>query len=466
MRFSQKVALAIVLPVCLVLSISGTLSVHRNFMRELDAAAQTNGEAQMQQRYELESLLAGAPDEEIGTLLTLLQQYQEQEYAQGKSEIWFTVLGENGTVLYTTLPLTVPYNKQQAAAAVGEEQVLYYTEDGGAYQILGTQMQDTARPLWLVNAYDVSDLFAARDRLILQNLFREGGVLLLVGAVALVVARLLTQPLRQLENASRALSQGDLEAHVQIQSGDELEHLGHTFNAMAQAVKDQMQTLQEESTRQKRFVAAFSHELKTPMTAILGYANLLRSGEQTPEKRHRAAGYIYHESQRLESLSRELLLLFGLERGGVALQPVQLGAVWADVCRSLPELESRLHWEGQDVTIRADRALLATLLRNLLLNAANADETGGTLLFWNKETAEGVQIGVTDTGPGIPAEERDKLTEPFYRVDKSRSRAGGGNGLGLTICAQIAQAHGTQLQIESKPGQGTTVWITLQEVQP
>ena len=118
------------------------------------------------------------------------------------------------------------------------------------------------------------------------------------------------------------------------------------------------------------------------------------------------------------------------------------------------------------MTIRADRALLATLLRNLLLNAANADETGGTLLFWNKETAEGVQIGVTDTGPGIPAEERDKLTEPFYRVDKSRSRAGGGNGLGLTICAQIAQAHGTQLQIESKPGQGTTVWITLQEVQP
>ena len=207
MRFSQKVALAIVLPVCLVLSISGTLSVHRNFMRELDAAAQTNGEAQMQQRYELESLLAGAPDEEIGTVLALLQQYQEQEYAQGKSEIWFTVLGENGTVLYTTLPLTVPYNKQQAAAAVGEEQVLYYTEDGGAYQILGTQMQDTARPLWLVNAYNVSDLFAARDRLILQNLFREGGVLLLVGAAALVVARLLTQPLRQLENASRALSQ-------------------------------------------------------------------------------------------------------------------------------------------------------------------------------------------------------------------------------------------------------------------
>ena len=77
-----------------------------------------------------------------------------------------------------------------------------------------------------------------------------------------------------------------------------------------------------------------------------------------------------------------------------------------------------------------------------------------------------MRVGVTDAGTGIPPEELDKLTEPFYRVDKSRSRMSGGNGLGLTICAQIAQAHGARLQIESAAGQGTTVWITLKEVTP
>lgn len=77
---------------------------------------------------------------------------------------------------------------------------------------------------------------------------------------------------------------------------------------------------------------------------------------------------------------------------------------------------------------------------------------------------EGIRLGVTDTGPGIPAEECQRIVEPFYRVDKSRSRAGGGSGLGLTICEQIARVHGTQLQIESQLGQGTTVWLLLREV--
>lgn len=364
------------------------------------------------------------------------------------------------------MPFGIPYAKQQEAAAAREHQVLYHTDGTDSYQILCTRMWGAERPLWLVNAYDAGNQFAERDRLIRQDLFRVGGVLLLVGAAALIVARLLTQPLRQLETASRALSRGELTARVQIRSRDELEHLGNTFNTMAEAVENQVQALREESARQKRFVAAFSHELKTPMTAILGYANLLRSGEQAPDKRHRAAGYIYHESQRLEELSRELLLLFGLEQGGVALQNVKLSAVWGDVRRSLPELEPRLRWEGKDAAVRADRPLLTALLRNLILNAAHADGSGGTILFWNKETADGVRVGVTDAGTGIPPEELDKLTEPFYRVDKSRSRMSGGNGLGLTICAQIAQAHGARLQIESAAGQGTTVWITLKEVTP
>lgn len=466
MKFSQKVALAILLPVCLVLSLSGTWAVHGNFVRDLEAEALRCSEDQMEQRYALEALLAGAPDWDTATLLGLLGRYESSQQALGKAQAWYSLMGENGTVLYSTMPLDIPYETQRQAVDAGEEQVLYHTGGTGRYQILCTRMWGVERPLWLVSAYDASDAFAGRDRLIEQNLLREGGVLLLVGLVALVVARLLTQPLRQLETASRALARGDLTARVQIESRDELEHLGHTFNTMAGAVQDQMQALQQESARQKRFVAAFSHELKTPMTAILGYADLLRSGEQTPEKRHRAAGYIYRESQRLEALSRELLLLFGLEQGGVHLQPVSLEAVWGDVRRRLPELEGRLQQEGAEVTLQADRALLVTLLRNLVLNGANADETGGPVRLWARPGPDGVRLGVTDTGPGIPREELDKLTEPFYRLDKSRSRQSGGNGLGLTLCAEIARAHGTRLQIESTPGQGTTVWITLQEVQP
>lgn len=282
----------------------------------------------------------------------------------------------------------------------------------------------------------------------------------------MLVARLLTQPLQGMERASAALSCGDLSARVNLASGDELERLGRTFNQMADALTGQMQALQEEAGRQKRFVAAFTHEMKTPMTAILGYADLLRKGEQTPDKCHRAAGYIYHESERLESLSRELLLLFGLEQGGVVLEPVRLSTVWGDVTRSLPELAPRLVQEGQDPVLQANRVLLATLLRNLVLNAVAADRGQGAIRLWCDRQDGALRLGVTDAGPGIPAEELEKLREPFYRLDKSRSRQNGGNGLGLTICEAIARAHDATLHIESEPGRGTTVWITAKEAVP
>lgn len=151
---------------------------------------------------------------------------------------------------------------------------------------------------------------------------------------------------------------------------------------MAQAVCQQMAALQEETARQKRFVAALIHELKTPMTAILGYGNLLRCGEQPTEKRHRAAAYIYHASQRLKALSQDLMQLFGLDQSGIQMGPVEVSALWGELRRSLPTLETRLEWEGKEVVLLANRTLLATLLRNLILNAAAAETIQGKIYVW------------------------------------------------------------------------------------
>lgn len=463
MRFSHKLAAAIVLPTCLALSVGGTWSIHQNFSRALDTAAQVHAADQMNQRYVLEAALSEVGRADSNALFSQMAQYAKRQRQLGKEDNWFVVMGENDAILYSNMPQAISYKSQQDAVAE-QEKIVYVLAESKTYQLLCTQMRGLSRPLWLVNAYDVSAQVMERDRQVQQHLMLEGVVLLLAGMAAVIVARRMTKPLRQLEIASQAISQGDLTARTQIQSGDELEHLGNTFNTMAQAVRQQMEALQEETARQKRFVAAFTHELKTPMTAILGYGNLLRSGEQPAEKRHRAAEYIYHESQRLEALSQDLMQLFGLERGGIQLGPVKLSTLWGELRRSLPTLDARLEWEGEEITLFANRTLLVTLLRNLILNAASADTKQGMIHVWCRATQEGIRLGVTDTGPGIPTEECRRIVEPFYRLDKSRSRAGGGNGLGLTICEQIARAHGTQLQIESQLGQGTTVWIPLQEV--
>ena len=218
--------------------------------------------------------------------------------------------------------------------------------------------------------------------------------------------------------------------------------------------------MQELNARQSRFVADLTHELKTPLTSMIGYADLLRSGMLDDPRRRTAADAIYHESTRLESLSQQLLALQGLQKNGIALQAVDVSAVFHDVARSLPNAPLTLDAPA-GATVQADRVLLADLLRNLAVNALHASTPGNTVRLICTDAGNGWRLAVIDTGCGIPAEAVPHLTEPFYRVDKARARADGGSGIGLALCAEIAAAFGTKLNFASEVGAGTTVSLTL-----
>lgn len=218
--------------------------------------------------------------------------------------------------------------------------------------------------------------------------------------------------------------------------------------------------VQELNARQSRFVADLTHELKTPLTSMIGYADLLRSGTLDDARRRTAADAIYHESTRLESLSQQLLALQGLQKNGIALQAVDVAAVFHDVARSLPNAPLTLDAPA-GATVQADRVLLADLLRNLAVYALHASTPGNTVRLICTDAGNGWRLAVIDTGCGIPAEAVPHLTEPFYRVDKARARADGGSGIGLALCAEIAAAFGTKLNFASEVGAGTTVSLTL-----
>ena len=230
-----------------------------------------------------------------------------------------------------------------------------------------------------------------------------------------------------------------------------------------------MDALRRQDESRARFVAAFTHELKTPMTAILGYADLLRSGEQPADVRQLAADYIYHESARLETLSRELLTLLGLEQGPPPAQkPEPVSGIFADAVRSLPAPAPVQVVQScpPGAAVCANRALLADLVRNLLLNAAAANPADGCVRLTCAARGDCWRITVADRGRGIPPGDLPHVTEPFYMADKSRTRARGGSGMGLSLCAAIAAAHGTALHIESEPGRGTAVWLELPAAVP
>ena len=220
--------------------------------------------------------------------------------------------------------------------------------------------------------------------------------------------------------------------------------------------------LQELNARQSRFVADLTHELKTPLTSLIGYADLLRGSTLDAERRRTAAEALYHESARLESLSQQLLALNGLQADGVVLRPVRVAAAFADAVRSLPDVVLDCDAPAEAVVL-ADRVLLADLVRNLALNAWHAGPQDGAVHLRCTDAGECWRLTVQDTGCGIPAEALPHLTEPFYRVDKARARANGGSGVGLALCAQIAEAFGTQMTFASRVGEGTTVTILLQK---
>ena len=319
--------------------------------------------------------------------------------------------------------------------------------------------------VYLENCRDVSALFAQRSAQY-RSFFRVMLVLIgVVGALSLLVSHLILRPLGRVSDAARRMAGGELGQRVPVTSGDELGRLSADFNVMAAQLERQMEELAGAAQRQKDFTGSFAHEIKTPLTSIIGYADLLRSRPMPPEQVRDSAGYIFQEGKRLEALSGKLMELIVLDRQDFPKRPVSMRAFLEQLGDVMsPALEQagvRLTVEAEEAPAFVEPDLLKTVGLNLLDNARKATPGGGRISLIGAAEEDGYLIQVTDTGKGIPAEELSRITEPFYMVDKSRARAQGGAGLGLALCSRIVELHGGTLEFESVLGQGTTARVYL-----
>ena len=208
-------------------------------------------------------------------------------------------------------------------------------------------------------------------------------------------------------------------------------------------------------------MGSFAHEMKNPMTSIIGYAELIRSQLLTPEEQQDAANYIFSEGKRLESLSFKLLDILVLKKKSAELQPCSpahlVGGTVEHLRRVYAEKSIVLQCRCEDGLCMLEPDLVKSLLVNLLDNARKAIDGGGNIYV----VSEGCRIRVLDTGRGIPQAEIAHITEAFYRVDKSRSRAQGGVGLGLSLCNEIVRLHNGTMSFASRVGNGTCVTVEL-----
>ena len=224
----------------------------------------------------------------------------------------------------------------------------------------------------------------------------------------------------------------------------------------------------------REFTANVSHELKTPLTSISGYAELIEAGMAKPQDVTVFAGRIRTESARLQSLVADIIQLSQLDgmsseaaKGQAPEQakfaPVSLLALARRCTESLALNAQKAYVtllaEGEDLTVQGDQRLLEELCFNLCDNAIRYNRPGGRVIL-HVETRDGrPALRVEDNGIGIPPEHQVRVFERFYRVDKSRSKATGGTGLGLAIVKHIALLHGAQLKLESREGEGTAITV-------
>lgn len=315
----------------------------------------------------------------------------------------------------------------------------------------------------LVLVQDISALYEdIRSQAFFYLMIYIAAALIAVAAIFFLTKKIL-RPLRELQQAAGDISNGQLKRRANVHTRDEIGIMADSFNSMADQIENQMTELAMVSEQRRLMLGSLTHELKTPMTSIIGYSDTLLRANLKREQKESALRHIYEECSRLERLSSKLMSLIGLyDNDSICMEEVSIKELFDRV-----EALEAYHLEQKKISLitsctmkskRVDRDLFESLLINLIDNGIKASSEGAAIYL------EGAadRITVRDQGYGIPKEEIEKVTEAFYMVDKARSRKAGGSGIGLALCDRIARLHGARLLIESEHGKGTSVSVLFE----
>lgn len=288
--------------------------------------------------------------------------------------------------------------------------------------------------------------------------------LILLAAASLLsflLARTFTRPIVDIEKAAAQMAEGDFSARIDVKQQDEIGQLAKTINYLGQQLSqiDQMR---------KDLIANVSHELRTPLSLIRGYAETLRDVTGNDEdKRQKQLGVIIEEAERLSRMVDDILNLSRLQSGHFELNKSIFSvrnlagnvAKRYDLLSKQREVSIIMEMSDEQL-VEADAARIEQVLYNLINNAFNNTDAGGTITIRDMDNGDSVRIEVMDSGSGIPEEEINRIWDRYYKADKNIGKTMG-SGLGLAIVKAILEAHGAAYGVESKKGAGTTFWFEL-----
>lgn len=462
MSFRLKIIFMTTALIAILFSIGGVVLVDTTFQASLEKeeqAAVDNNELILKMAQLVGEDLDWYSETDLVSVLTNL-------CAQASIDCLQLTCEEEKIYSYPNAKILEEYGNDVTEVEENSVFVTYFcTEQGEKYLQTTTRFSLNGKIYYLDMGRSLVDIYHIREEQIevFQKIFL---VLAFAGLLfSWLFASVLTRSLRKLTKASKEIGSGNLAYRSGVKGEDEIGALAIEFDKMAEKLENNITLLKENAEQKEMFMGAFTHEMKTPMTSIIGYADLLRSQKLSEEDQEDALQYIFSEAKRLENMSLKMLDLFVADKKEIVMKECSPGELTRYVAKHLQN-----SYQESDVTIvvsaeqgicRLEPDLFQTLLINLWDNAKKSMENGGTIYVDVRVKDSTCFLMVKDSGKGIPPEAIKHLTEAFYRVDKARARKKGSAGLGLALCEKIVSLHQGSMHFESQEGIGTQVMVIL-----
>ena len=467
MKFRYKVLFVNLIILSVILGFTGYLFVYRNYKQALDVelrnAASENNMVKASIEYELLSVLNS-------------ETYKISDDVSRIAKRVDSGMLLSGSTLYIKLEDNIVYSGAEDEETIpGEittdqttDSKRYIYQDNGKqyYVYVSSPAYINNANLYIITRKDITNVYSQlNDNL--QFLKIISIIVLLVSALIMyLISVLLTRPLEKLNMITTKISGGDYTVRADIDTNDEVGELAGNFNTMAGSVEDHVEELKDMVKRRDQFVADFTHEMKTPMTTIIGYADSVRHLDLSEEERDMSLEYIYSEGIRLETMSQKLFDLIYLKDNDIFMEEMDAAELGEQIELLMNPIMKRknisLKTDFEEGTVYGDGELIKTVFINLLDNARKASDEGSVVSFTGKvkeiDGEKQYEYLVEDTGIGMNEETRKRIFDEFYMADKSRTRKEGGAGLGMSLVSIILDKHNADIEIESEEGKGTRIY--------
>ncbi|MBB6672116.1 HAMP domain-containing sensor histidine kinase [Cohnella nanjingensis] len=470
MKFWQKICLFSILAFVIVFNAASIMVIERNHSKLLQQVIDNTLSEHM-------NILSS-----VDAVVPVLRIYDSLDYEKTVlSNIASTFVARSGDatnyleitnaaqgVVYSNLDFAMPDVRPELTGLTTDE-TKYILRDLGHRTLLFTTNKKIVNDKDYVFTYikDVTSLYAERVDQYQFFVKVDIGACLLYVLAMYFISRGLTKPIDHMVGTARIIAKGGFSERVALKSKDELGVLASNFNEMAAVVEGKINELELNNSEKQRFINNIAHELKTPLTSIIGYSNYLRLTKYDEATFLDGLQVIYSEAKRLEALSTKLMDLILLRRDEFRLAPGRLSAVLEEM---EPALAMRAKEKRIQVLISAeggelpmDEDLIKILVFNLADNAIKASPEGGRIEIRAYRDGGSVVLEVSDDGIGIAPEHLERIFEPFYMADKSRTSSREGAGLGLSICKSIAEIHHAAMEAVSTESAGTTIRVIFGE---